>query len=338
MAAFDTESEVESRLENLRSELECYGKDIKGLVHAIYGSESEEGNQTQLSNVDLKNSPFQLINMLRQEILEIVEESQKQEEVIQRSQSDIKFCSDISAVLVTISAAIDSMHHFEDSLINFKFQQCLSYLADIEARLEELPKDDTHIGKGNICRSLRKEFKLQKVRLSNKIIRLIHESISIEYGSIKVNKKLMGYIRCEDKIIPDTITLEDLWALAVECEVIDEYVEQLTEQIWSQVLQMLWREKRSQIPKISSNSDFGEIVILSSNKSAYGQNASVANPTGRKEAERSSSMSTNRSLGSCKMPVHDLFELVGHVLNFVYTEVFNGNAEVQHDTSLCLFA
>lgn len=42
-------------------------------------------------------------------------------------------------------------------------------------------------------------------------------------------------------------------------------------------------------------------------------------------------VSVGKALGSCKMPVSDLFELVGHVINFIWSEIFNGNYEVRED-------
>lgn len=266
MAAFDGDSDIEGRLENLRGELETYGKDIKGLVESIYGSKNERGDV--LTNIDLKNSPFQLITLLRQEVVEIVEESQKQEEVISQAQTDIKFCNDMSGILSTIASIIDLMNHFEDALINFRFNKCLEYLSDIEEQLALLPDEEKLLGKGKICRSLRNEYKLQKVRISSKVLRLLNECISVDHGIVKVSKTLTGYIRCEDKIIVDSIALDDLLALAVSCDVIEEYMDKLVESVWVNLFTMLWKEKKTQIPNITSTSVYAEIIFVSGNKNA----------------------------------------------------------------------
>lgn len=267
MSAFENESELESRLENLRGELECYGKDIKCLVESIYGHDVNEGD-SKLNNIDLKNSPFQLISLLRQEVTEIIEESQNQDEVVSRAQADIKFCDEMSEILANISSIVDLMNQFEDDLTNFRFRSALNHIHEIESYLESLPSEDKLLGKGKVCRSLKVEHRTQKIRLSSKILRLLNESINIDSGIIKVAKSLTGYIRCEDKIISDSIQLDDLWSLAISCGALDEFLDKFLESLWDNVFVAIWREKKTQIPSITSNTGFAEIVFVLGSKSS----------------------------------------------------------------------
>jgi hypothetical protein len=87
-----------------------------------------------------------------------------------------------------------------------------------------------------------------------------------------------------------------LWAFAVSCKALDDYLVRLAEQIWSNLFVMLWRKlwrkKKTQIPNITSNSSFVEIIFVAGHKSNIATRDSEI-------------MQSGKALGSCKMPVPD---------------------------------
>lgn len=275
MASFQQSEElIDDRIASLRSELENYGQDVLNLVQAIYG------NHTLQSSVkyDLKNSPFQMIHLLKQEVIEMVKQSQEQSSYFQQHQQSLSYCQQLTDILSLITTIIDHIQLFETYLRELKLLACYQQLQAISEEIDKLPHNHhdsknassssfsssvsmSLIGAGKVCASLRNEQKLLRGRFIAKLRRLLSEAIVCDYGSIVVHKQLSGYLRSEDKVVEEPVTLADIWksVLAVECthQVLDA---QLTD-IWSLVVIPLWKEKKSQSPNVTTSQDRAEFTL-----------------------------------------------------------------------------
>jgi hypothetical protein len=257
-STFKCELGIDDRIESLKAELESNGKEILSFVNSVYSNENINNAQ-----IDLQNFSLQIAPLLRQEMLEIIEESQKHEELIMNSQSDIKFCNDMSLVLSSIAEIVDLMSKCEDCLIGLKFLECNQYFLKIDALLMNIPAENEYLSKGKTCKVLRNEYTLLKTRAKSKILRLMNEFISMEAGTIKVMKKVSGFIRCEDKIIDTPILLDEYWKICIQFDIIEQYLEQFIEQFWSYILVPLWKEKKAVMPVVTTSSDIAELMVIS---------------------------------------------------------------------------
>lgn len=301
----------EERVESLRSEVQTYGQDVVNLVNSVYGGENVNNN----ASYDFKNSPFQMVAMLRKEVAELVAEMHSKEEFLANNQADITFCNDITAVLINVSCIVDLLNKFEDRFGRLAFDECVDILENAQMKLNSLPPGDSFFGDGEVCKILRREYKLQKSRLAHTVRNLLREAITIESGTIIVKKVLSGYLRSENRVITEPIQLQNLWQIALDCEIAEDHAVELVNSLWREILVVVWKEKKFLLPKVTSNDEIAELIIISNVRGA----AAATNAS-----EKSSSLTINKVkyLGVNKMPVHDLFELLSQIFAFTFQEAF----------------
>lgn len=250
-----SEELIDDRIASLRSELENYGQDVMHLVQAIYG------NHIVGPNYDIKNSPFQMIHLLKQEVSEMIKLSQEQSAYFHKYHQELKYCQDLTELLSRVTNIVESINMFEKYLSGLKLRLCCQQLITIDEEIAKLPRADSPLGSGKVCSSLRNEKKLLRSRFIAKLRRLLSEAIVCDHGSIIVHKHLSGYLRSEDKVLEDPVYLADIWAsgLAVECT--HQLLDVLLSDIWTFTLLPLWKEKKSQSPNISTSPDRADFTI-----------------------------------------------------------------------------
>ena len=246
---------LEDRIAGLRAELDQYGKELIAMVQAIYGRH-EKGPA-----FDLKNSPFQMINVLKQDVVDLIQSAQEQSQYMQQYKADITYCKELADILVTITNIVESMNTFEDHFTSLKLLQCCSILKQIEKGIAKLPGENSHLGAGRVCHELRNEKKLLRSRLISKLRRILSEAIQFDYGSITVNKHITGYLRVEDRVLDEPLELTELLKASVESECIGDVLDSVLVDMWTYVLVPLWKEKKVQAPNIIISKERAEFQL-----------------------------------------------------------------------------
>jgi hypothetical protein len=255
MTSLQSEELIDDRIASLRSELENYGQDVVHLVQAIYG------NHALGPKFDLKNSPFQMISLLKQEVMEMVKLSQDHSAFFQQHQEELKHCQHLSDVLSRVTSVIDHINIFEKQLSGLKLRSCCQQLALIDEEIAQLPRSDSPLGAGKVCSSLRNEKKLLRSRFIAKLRRLLSEAITCENGSIVVHKQLSGYLRSEDKVVEEAVSLADIWTSVMAVECTQQILDAQLGDIWNLIILPLWKEKKVQSPNITTSPDRAEFTL-----------------------------------------------------------------------------
>ena len=250
-----SEELLEDRIASLQSELQSYGKDLINMVQAIYGRH-EQG-----PSYDLKNSPFQMVNLLKQEVSELIESAKEQSQYMQQYKNEIAYCSELSDILLNISNIVESMNSFEENFNKLKLVSCCNIMKQIEQGILKLPGENSHLGAGRVCNELRNEKKLLRSRLVSRIRRILSEAIQFDHGSISVHKVIMGYLRVEDRVLDEPLQILDLWKAAVDSDCIAEALDSILMDLWTYVLIPLWKEKKIQEPNIMISPERAEFQL-----------------------------------------------------------------------------
>jgi len=234
----------DDRIESLKTELESYGKEIINLITCIYGS-YETG-----PTFDLKNNAFQMINLLKQETIEMIHQCEEHEYQKKQYEYDLQQCLTMSTALLTIATICTSLTQFEQALTKLYVVECCELLIQIEQEITKLPSANSSlIGSGKVCMNLRHEYQLCSSRLKSKIRRLLFEAIQFEYGNMIICKSMNGYIKAEDKVIDEPLPLTELWEAIVLTNCTESIVETLFIDIWKYILTPLWKEKKSDVTR-----------------------------------------------------------------------------------------
>lgn len=250
-----SEELLEDRIASLKGELDSYGKDLIHMVQAIYGRH-EQGPK-----FDLKNSPFQMIQLLKQEVTELIESSQEQSHYIEQYKGEINHCKELADVLGNISSIVDHMNSFEDHFNALKLINCCNVLKQIDQGILKLPGENSHLGAGKVCNELRNEKKLLRSRLISKVRRILAEAIQFDYGSVSVSKQISGYLRVEDRVLEEPLELSELLQAAMESGCIGDALDSILMDMWTYVLVPLWKERKVQAPNILVSKERAEFQL-----------------------------------------------------------------------------
>jgi hypothetical protein len=255
MSSFESEEVIEDRIASLRSELNSYSTDVVNLIQAIYGKHNLG------PKYDLKNSPFQMVTILKQEVVELLRQSDGHANFLAQHQGDIVYCKNLSDVLSRVAGIVEHFNEFENSMNTLKLASCCRELGIINAELCALPATTSLMGGGKVLSCLRNEQKLLRCRLVAKLKRLLSEAISFDYGSIIVQKRLSGYLRSEDRVVEEGIDLVDVWQALVASDSIEQVLDAQLQDIWNFVFIPMWKEKKNQGPNINTSIERGEFQL-----------------------------------------------------------------------------
>lgn len=288
----------EDKISNLQAELKSYGKDIIQLLNGIYGGHISSTTSNHRSEggmkYDLKNNPFKMIDFLKQELIELIQQSQENELLYAKYSSDLQYCQHLTMILSNIGKIISNMNLFDIFLTKYQLIQASEMIMKIESDLIELPKQASQFksnssqsnhdsdstssdhnknhGKeimnliihGNIYKLLKNEKQILKIRLKTLLRRLLmNEMIQLDYGLIRIHKKIQDYLKCEEKVIEEPIYLKDVFTAAIISLNLEDLLQEIIDLIWKSVLVPLWKEKKIQSPSKSANADSAEFVLAS---------------------------------------------------------------------------
>jgi len=315
----------DQRLTSLKTELKTYGAEIVDHVTSLYGKNRMD------SRFDLKNDAFSMLSVLRIDVAEIIKEYQEKKEYKELHAAELEECSQLSELLTHIATVIDKISHCESLISQVLLIPACEAIDEVSNALNNLPGPSTEIGSGKVCNILRKEVKLLHCRLVSKLNRILKESIQFDYGRITIHQELKGVLRSEDIIINEPIKLTDVWTAVHLCHRGDEMTERLLKELWQYILFPLWREKKAQSPRCCRIEEHGVSELHfehiaregKAHEAAYSSLAASLNSGGKGAMQR-----LFAQLGPCKMPIPQLFDYVGQVFEFFWTEVVRCNDEI----------
>jgi hypothetical protein len=237
--------QFDQRLSSLKADLKMYGEDIVTHVLSLYDI-TQPG-----ARFELKNDPFSMLSVLQTDITEILKETQDKAEYRTQHSGDIDECKRLSKLLAQISQVVDKIVECEGLISKMALIAACKSIDQIAAALDDLPSTSTELGMGRVCKVLRKEHNLLRCRLSAKVNRIFKEAVQFDFGHITVHRELKGILRSEDAMIPDAISLTDVWAALNLLHLEDAAVETVLRSVWAYLLKPLWREKKTQAPRTS---------------------------------------------------------------------------------------
>jgi hypothetical protein len=332
----------DDKIVNLKAELTSYSKDIMVLLNGIYGSNSfptsHKGEETKY---DLKNNPLQMIQYLKLELTELLEQSQENKEILKRYENDLNYCNELINILNNISKIIDLFNSIELLLSKCKFVDASEVLIKLENEINALPKLNQEINSGYIYKIIRNERNLIKIRFKNLMRKIFNEFVVIETGSVKIQRKISDYLKCEEKVLDQPILLKDILTAIENVDFVSDIIDEITDNIWKLLLVPLWKEKKVQAPSISVNNEYAEFILASILRGFESSSLQNHHPAVGGDSN-TSSFAGEIALGVSKLPLPDLFDYVGHLITFIWSEMFLGNEAVRlnffcylHDVIVC---
>jgi hypothetical protein len=317
----------DDKIVNLKAELTSYSKDIMVLLNGIYGSNSfptsSKGGETKY---DLKNNPLQMIQYLKLELTELLEQSQENKEILKRYENDLNYCNELINILNNISKIIDLFNSIELLLSKCKFVDASEVLIKLENEISALPKLNQEINSGYIYKIIRNERNLIKIRFKNLMRKIFNEFVVIETGSVKIQRKISDYLKCEEKVLDQPILLKDILTAIENVDFVSDIIDEITDNIWKLLLVPLWKERKVQAPSISVNNEYAEFILASILRGF--ESSSLQNHHPAVGDSNTSSFAGEIALGVSKLPLPDLFDHVGHLITFIWSEMFLGNEAV----------
>lgn len=279
----------EERIDSLKAELDAYGKEIVKLTAAIYSEHAAD-------KYNLKDSPFQMLSLLREEVTDLLKQSQENVEYFHVHQAKILHCNALMGYLTTIGQIVDKMVLFETALSTVHLLDCCELQDELTALLHALPA-------GALKDSLSKEHGLLRCRLINKLRRLLDDMVRTEYGKISIHA-LEGYIPSEDKVLEHSISLSTIWEAVIAVDAVTDILKAVMRDIWDKLVHPLWREKKDP-----------DITIAHSNSNSSAKVSSFTVTVGV------SSEGPAQGLGVCKLPLPLLLGRLSQLLSFLSTQL-----------------
>jgi hypothetical protein len=250
-----SEELFEHRIASLKLDLLKYGSDIMDHISVLYA-----GNETT-NGIDLKNDPINMLKILRQDVAEVLQQSQVEVNNNFENRLEIDECSRLSKALSKVSFIAEKLVECEQEVNNYNLEVSCQLIKCIELALLEIPLLNTEIRTGKVYAILHRESKILKSRFTSKLRRLLNESIKFECGRIHVANKLKGMLRSEDEILEDSIKLSDIWKALVSIDRIDDVLEKVLKSFWMLIIHPLWKEKKPQSPVIDRDENRSELLF-----------------------------------------------------------------------------
>jgi hypothetical protein len=260
-----------------------------------------------------------MIQYLKLELNELVQQSQENSNMLKRFEKDLNYCNELIGVLVVVSKIIELFNSIELLLSRFKFIDASQALIKLDAEIQSLPKVNNDINSGFIYKIIRNEKNLIRLRFKNLVKRIFRELIIIEFGSMKIHKRINDYLKCEERVLEDSIFLKDILITIINLDLVEDVLEDFIDNFWRLVLIPMWKEKKIHAPSITTSADYSEFIL-----------ASILR--GVDHAINTNENFAEVGLGQTKQALPDLFNHVGQLLSFIWSEIFLGNDEVSHPT------
>lgn len=311
--------DMEERIASLKVDLKTYSKEIMDNIQSLYSDPAGK-------SFDLKSNSTQILKILHHDVIEILQVSKEKKEVDAAHATEIKECSELVGVLMQISSLSESLINCERQIDNLMLLQACKTLSSIQDALTALPDMSTDVGSGAVCSLLRKEHRIHRSRLVSKLQRLLKEAVQFERGRVVVYGELNDVIRCEDMITEDPIALADIWEAVLYVCKAEAFVGDLLSNCWLHIMKPLWREKRSQAPHVSSNGHKSELIF----ENMYREPEKAATDFSRSASSEGMAMNVFTGFGSCRMPLPALFDHMGQIVSFLWSEVFCGNTKLMN--------
>lgn len=233
--------QFEERVSVLKKDLLIYGNEIVEHVGSLYSSKRTKNNL-----IDLKQDPKSAINMLSHEFSEIVKISKEQSEYAHIHLDAIQECSHLIAVLDGLITVTSLLSDCEKAINTFKVLSACNLVKEIEIKLVQFTSDSvTSIATGKVFTDLHNEHLRIISKLKSKLKRSLTECIRFENGRVIVSKVIQGMLRSEDIVLEEPIKLSELWEAVVLMKLEEEFVSDLSNDIWIYLLKPLWTEKKS---------------------------------------------------------------------------------------------
>jgi uncharacterized protein YaaR (DUF327 family) len=271
------EEYYDDKISNLKSELLSYGKDLIQLLNGVYSPQSVLlSTHAKNAKYDLKNNPVQMISYLKIELSELLQESHEQKDYLMKHRSDLLYCNDLVTILTKMSKIVELINKCEHFLSSFQFLQvndvlrqsddCFRDVSSFKASensSSSLSQLDTIVKSGKVIKLLRNERNLLKSRYKSLLKRILNEIILCDYGTIRINKRINDYLKCEDKVLDHPLSSSDVMKSIIDCEFGKDLFSEIIEKIWKALVIPLWREKKVLSPTITIKNDFSEFILAS---------------------------------------------------------------------------
>jgi hypothetical protein len=191
----------DERLKTMKLDLKAYGDEIIQHISSLHSDLAS-------TSITLKNDPKYIVQLLQQDVLTLVTESQLRTKFQQENQGELEECQKLLDVLVQVSVASEMIVQCEESISGNDLIESCNLLSSLKATISKLPSVNTEIGSGKICQLLRRESLILQNRFQTRLKRLLRNCIHIEIGKVNVTKKLKGVVRDEEFVFQEVTVMK----------------------------------------------------------------------------------------------------------------------------------
>lgn len=244
----------------LKSDLLSYGNEIVEHINSLYSSKRAKNNL-----IDLKNDPKNMIAMLSHEFSQLMQISKEQSEYAHIHVDAVEECSKLITLLDGLTFVVSRFVECEKTISQFKFVEACKIVSDIESSLNLLTANaSSAIATGKVFNDLKNEHQRLSSKLQSKLKRALAECIRFEPGRVSVNRLLQGVLHSEDIVLEEGVKLSELWEAVVYLNITDEFVADLSSELWQYLLKPLWHEKKVQVPRAKPDGENGAELVFDS--------------------------------------------------------------------------
>jgi hypothetical protein len=300
---------LEDKLASLKGELKYYEQQIYQQVSAINSSLSSAISQ----EIDLKSDPRNAIPLLQNDVNALLKEAHKTKAYVAANKETLDECASLVDTMKYVVSLAELISKCEDAVNTYDITNAAILVQELKNKLQDLPKDNTEIGSGAVCSHLRRESQVVVYRQQARLKRLIQHCISVEKGRIVINKVLKGMLQEEEIILQEPLALSSVWTAIITADetFLQEIVDSLVSDVWMLIMVPLWKERKAQAPRVNCGDEVSALEF-----------EAIANGMATDSSSQSDAGHSAVAVGACKMPFHQLLELVSSVLNFVWSEMF----------------